>query len=405
VNLNRIYFDYAATTPVRAEVADAMRDAAGQCNFNPSSLHFEGRQARAALDAARDRAAAAIGSHRDEIVFTSGGTEAANLALIGATRAVARPAHVVASAIEHRAVLASLDRLREDGFETSLVPVDREGRVDPMEFERSLRPHTVLASIMYANNEVGTVQPIAELSEIAHRRGILFHTDAVAAPTWLPIDVGTLGVDLLSVSAHKFYGPKGVGLLYVRRGVPAAPLIVGGGQESGRRSGTENLAGVVGMARALELAVAERAQVAKEVAALRDRLEAGIGSRVPGATVNAGGAVRLANCANVSLAGVDPAALMIALDLAGICASAGSACASGALEPSHVLAAMAHEGGGPASGVRFSLGRATTLAEVERAVGILPAVVADLRALGSPVTIAGGMGRLETNRARLEAGA
>ena len=197
MNSIRIYFDHAATTPVRREVADAMRDAADQCNFNPSSLHFEGRRARAALDAARDRVAAALGSNRDEIVFTSGGTEATNLALLGAMRAAPRPAHVVASAIEHRAVLASLDRLREEGFETSLVPVDREGRVDPVEFERSLRSDTVLASIMYANNEVGTVQPIVELSAIARRRGALFHTDAVAAPTWLPIDVQAIGVDLL----------------------------------------------------------------------------------------------------------------------------------------------------------------------------------------------------------------
>ena len=405
MNSIRIYFDHAATTPVRREVADAMRDAADQSNFNPSSLHFEGRRARAALDAARDRVAAAIGSNRDEIVFTSGGTEAGNLALLGAVRAAPRPAHVVASAIEHHAVLAALDRLREEGFETSLVPVDREGRVDPAGFERSLGPHTVLASIMYANNEVGTVQPIAELSEIARHRGALFHTDAVAVPCWLPIDVSALGVDLLSISAHKFYGPKGVGLLYVRRGVPLAPLTAGGGQESGRRAGTENLAGIVGMARALELAVAERAQMSREVAALRDCLEAGIRSRVPGASVNAGGASRLANCCNLSFAGVDPAALIIALDLGGVSASVGSACTSGTLEPSHVLAAMAAEGGGPASGVRFSLGTATTPAEVERVVAIVPAVIADLRALAPPVAFAGGMGRLETNRARLEAGA
>lgn len=405
MNSIRIYLDHAATTPVRSEVADAMREAADQCNFNPSSLHFEGRRARAALDAARDCVAAAIGATRAEILFTSGGTEANNLALLGATRGLTHPAHVVASAIEHRAVLAALDRLREDGFETSLVPVDRQGRVDPAEFERSLRPQTTLASIMYANNEVGTVQPIAELAEIARRRGVLFHTDAVAAPSWLPIDAPALGVDFLSISAHKFYGPKGVGLLYVRRGVPLTPVIVGGGQESGRRSGTENVPGIVGMARALELAVAERPQAAGNVAALRDRLEAGIRSRVAGVSVNGGDAPRLANCSNLSFAGVDPAALIIALDLAGVSASAGSACTSGALEPSHVLAAMAWKEASPASGVRFSLGTATTPADIERVLGILPAVVADLRASGPPVTIAGGMGRLETNRARLEAGA
>jgi cysteine desulfurase len=390
VNSNRIYLDHAATTPVRSAVADAMREAADQYNFNPSSLHFEGRRARAALDAARDCVAAAIGATRGEILFTSGGTEANNLALLGATRGLARPAHVVSSAIEHRAILGALERLREDGFETSLVPVDRQGRVDPAEF---------------ANNEVGTVQPIADLAEISRRRGVLFHTDAVAAPSWLPVDVRALGVDLLSISAHKFYGPKGVGLLYVRSGVPLAPIIIGGGQESGRRSGTENVPAIVGMARALELAVAQRSQAAEDVAALRDRLEAGIRSRVAGVSVNGGDAQRLANCSNLSFAGVDPAALIIALDLAGVSASAGSACASGTLEPSHVLVAMAWEGAGPASGVRFSLGTATTPAEIERVLGILPAVVADVRASGPSAAVAGGMGRLETNRARLEAGA
>jgi cysteine desulfurase len=258
---------------------------------------------------------------------------------------------------------------------------------------------------MYANNEVGTVQPIADLAEISRRRGVLFHTDAVAAPSWLPVDVRALGVDLLSISAHKFYGPKGVGLLYVRSGVPLAPIIIGGGQESGRRSGTENVPAIVGMARALELAVAQRSQAAQDVAALRDRLEAGIRSRVAGVSVNGGDAQRLANCSNLSFAGVDPAALIIALDLAGVSASAGSACASGTLEPSHVLVAMAWEGAGPASGVRFSLGTATTPAEIERVLGILPAVVADVRASGPSAAVAGGMGRLETNRARLEAGA
>jgi cysteine desulfurase len=405
VNSSRIYLDHAATTPVRSAVADAMREAADQYNFNPSSLHFEGRRARAALDAARDCVAAAIGATRGEILFTSGGTEANNLALLGATRGLARPAHVVSSAIEHRAILGALERLREDGFETSLVPVDRQGRVDPAEFERSLRPQSVLASVMYANNEVGTVQPIADLAEISRRRGVLFHTDAVAAPSWLPVDVRALGVDLLSISAHKFYGPKGVGLLYVRSGVPLAPIIIGGGQESGRRSGTENVPAIVGMARALELAVAQRSQAAQDVAALRDRLEAGIRSRVAGVSVNGGDAQRLANCSNLSFAGVDPAALIIALDLAGVSASAGSACASGTLEPSHVLVAMAWEGAGPASGVRFSLGTATTPAEIERVLGILPAVVADVRASGPSAAVAGGMGRLETNRARLEAGA
>jgi cysteine desulfurase len=379
VNSERVYLDHAATTPVRAEAALEMQRVLEQSDFNPSSLHAEGRRARAVLDAARDRAAAVLGASRGEIVFTSGGTESNNLALFGATRAMARPAHVIASAVEHHGVIAALERLREDGIETTLVPVDPEGRVDPQAFERALLPQTVLASIMYANNEVGTIQPIAQLAEIAHRHNILLHADAVAAPAWLPLDVGALGVDLLSLSAHKFYGPKGAGLLFVRRGVAMAPAMVGGGQEYGRRSGTENVAGVAGMATALELAAAELPERAVAVAKLRDRLETGICARIEGVRVNASAAPRLANISHLSFASLDAPALLIALDLAGIAVSAGSACASGTLEPSHVLAAMASGGETPRSGVRFSLGTGTTQAQVERVLTVLPGVVAELR--------------------------
>jgi cysteine desulfurase len=403
VNSDRVYLDHAATTPVRAEAALEIERVLKQCDFNPSSLHAEGRQARAVLDGARDRTATLLGASRGEIVFTSGGTESNNLALFGLTRAMARPAHVVASAIEHHSIIAALARLREEGIETTLVPVDAEGRVDPEAFERALRPQTVLASIMYANNEVGTIAPIRELAEIAHRRNVLFHTDAVAAPAWLPIDVQALGVDLLSLSAHKFYGPKGAGLLFVRRGVPLAPVMVGGCQEHGRRSGTENVAGVAGMAAALELAVAERPERAGAVAQLRDHLEAEICARVEGVRVNAGAARRLANISHLSFAALDAPALLIALDLAGIAVSAGSACASGTLEPSHVLAAMAPAGETPRSGIRFSLGTRSTPAQVERVLTVLPGVVADLRGASPVVLPAGGLGRFKTNRARLEA--
>jgi cysteine desulfurase len=380
-----------------------MQEASDACDFNPSSLHAEGRRARAILDDARDRVAAAIGAARSEIVFTSGGTEADNLALAGVVRALERPRHVVASAVEHHAVLGAIERLREEGVETSLVPVDAQGRVDPAAFERALRPDTSLASVMYANNEVGAIQPIAELAAIARRRGILFHTDAVAAAPWLPIHVGTLGVDLLSLSAHKFYGPKGVGCLYVRRGVPLAPVIPGGGQESARRSGTEDLTGIVGLARALELAVDERPQASLRVQALRDYLESALSALVPGLIVNAGGTARLSNNLNLSFPQVEAGDLLVALDLAGIAVSAGSACTSGSLEPSHVLAAMAGAGGASRSGVRFSLGCATTRAQIDRVVAVLPPLVTDLRLKPSPAIVAGGMGRLETNRARLEA--
>jgi cysteine desulfurase len=404
VNSKRIYLDHAATTPLRTEVAQAVQEAWSGCDFNPSSLHAEGRRARAAVDDARDRIASAIGAKRSEIVFTSGGTEANNLALRGVLATMDRPAHVAASAVEHHAVLEAVNQLSDDGIETTLVGVDERGRVDPAQFELALRPHTALASIMYANNEVGTVQPIAELAAIAHGRGVLFHTDAVAAPLWLPIDVRDLGVDLLSISAHKFGGPKGAGLLFVREGVPIAPVIPGGGQQSGRRSGTEDVPGIIGLALALELAGRERERAALTRAGLRDRLEAGIRSRVPEVWVNAAGAPRLPNASNVSFAGTDAAALLIALDLAGIAVSAGSACTSGTLEPSHVLAAMAPGRTGPPSGIRFSLGPATTPEEIDRVLAVLPALVGSLRAQGEAAgAAAGGMGRLETNRARLEA--
>jgi cysteine desulfurase len=376
VNSERIYLDHAATTPLRAEVASEMRMAWSESDFNPSSLHYEGRRARAAVDDARDRIAAVIGAKRNEIVFTSGGTEADNLALVGVLRTKGRPAHVVVSAVEHHAVLAAVEQLEAEGVESSRAGVDSRGLVDPAEFRRTLRPHTVLASIMYANNEVGTIQPIAELAAIARERGVLFHTDAVAAPLWLPIDVRELNVDLLSLSAHKFGGPKGVGFLYVREHVPLAPVIGGGGQQSGRRSGTEDVPGIRGLARALELAASERSDAAKRIARLRDRLEAGIRSALPEASVNAAGAQRLANNCNVSLPGIDATALLIALDLAGIAVSAGSACSSGAPAASHVLAAMT---GGSASGVRLSLGTQTTAAQVERVLRILPRAVAGCR--------------------------
>jgi cysteine desulfurase len=377
VNSERIYLDYAATTPMRSEVSKVIADTARCCGLNPSSLHFEGRLARAALDDARDRVANVIGARRTEIIFTSGGTEANNLALLGAAEAAAGRGHILASAIEHHAVLAALERLRERGYSIGLVPVDSAGRVDPQEFERRLTSDTFLASVMYANNEVGTVQPVAELAAIARRRGVLFHTDAVQAPTWLPLSAGELGADLLSISGHKFYGPKGVGVLYVRDGVPLTPTIVGGGQEGGRRSGTENVPSIVGLATALELAAAERPAAASLAAQLRDRLEAGICASVAGVRVNGAGAPRLPNQLNASFDGVEAAELLIAADLAGIAVSAGSACTSGSLEPSHVLAAMGQQRAG--GGIRFSLGTRTTAGEIDRVVEVLPSLIARLR--------------------------
>jgi cysteine desulfurase len=400
VNLDRIYLDNAATTPLRAEVADAMREAIADADYNSSSLHAEGRRARAVLDAARERIASLLGAARNEIVFTSSGTEADNLAVMGAARAAPRGPHVVATAIEHHAVIGALDRLREEGAQTTVLPVDSHGLVDAGQFAGALRPTTFLASVMYANNEIGTVQPIAELAAIARERGVLFHTDAVQAPSWLPIDVRELGVDLLSLSAHKCQGPKGVGLLYVRQGVPLAPILHGGGQEFGRRPGTQNVVGIAGMARALELAATERHEASERVRALRDRLEAGIRQAVPEIRINGGGQ-RLANNCNVSFAGVDSVALLIALDLAGVAVSAGSACTSGSLEPSHVLAAIGLEGRWQKGAVRFSLGVGTSPADIARVLAILPPLIADLRRPTG--ALSGGMGRLKTNGARLEA--
>ncbi|HEY6325201.1 MAG TPA: cysteine desulfurase family protein, partial [Candidatus Cybelea sp.] len=346
------------------------------------SLHAEGRRARAVLDGARDCVAAALGAKRGEIVFTGSGTESDNQAILGVARAFRRPAHVIASAIEHHAVLAALEQLKSEGFDTTLLRVESDGTVRPETFAQALRSDTLLASIMYVNNEIGTVQPITDLARIARQRGVLFHCDAIQAPSWLPIDVRELGVDLLSLSAHKFGGPKGVGVLYVRDGTAVTPLVHGGGQESGRRAGTENVAGAAGLAAALELAAAERAEKGPRVAALRERLEEGICSTVPDVRVNGAAGPRSANIANVSFASVDSDALLIALDLAGIAVSAGSACTSGTLEPSHVLGALALDPAWTEGAIRFSLGSATTPMEVERTIAVLPGLIGRLRGNG-----------------------
>lgn len=379
MNSKRIYLDNAATTSLRAEVVHAMRDVAVDADYNPSSLHAEGRRAAALLDSARDRAAAVLGVSRNEITFTSGGTESDNLAVAGTMRASARGSGVVCSTVEHHAVLTTVETLAGEGYVTSALPVAADGRVDVEVFSRALRPGTALASVMYANNETGVVQPITALAAAAADRAIAFHTDAVQAPCWLSLDVPSLGVDLLSLSAHKFGGPKGVGLLYVRRGGRLHPILTGGGQEFGRRPGTENLAGIAGMVTALELAAAERVEAGRRVGRLRDRLEAGIRSAVTDVRVNGGTTERLPNICNVSFAGIDSAALLVALDLAGVAVSAGSACTSGSLQPSHVLASMGLEPRWRQGAIRFSLGPNTEAGDIERVLEILPPLVADLR--------------------------
>jgi cysteine desulfurase len=289
----------------------------------------------------------------------------------------------VSTQIEHHAILHALDALRDEGFDVTLLQVDEQGMIDPAAFAAALRDDTVLASVMYANNEIGVVQPIARLAAAARERGVIFHTDAVQGAGLIDIRPRELGVDLLSLSAHKFYGPKGVGILYVRDGLALPPLVHGGGQEFGRRSGTENVAGIVGLAAALERAVAGTSERAVRVAALRDRLEAGIRARAGEVRINGAGAPRLANNSNVSFAGIDSEALLMRFDLEGIAVSAGSACTSGALEPSHVIAALRADPRWHQGVIRFSLGEATTEEEIDRVLELVPRITADLQGRAS----------------------
>lgn len=376
---SRIYLDHAATTPCRPEVVAAMTPLFTDCGYNPSSQHAEGRRARAALDDARERVARVLGTKPREVVFTGGGSEADALAIMGVTRARrADGRHVVTAATEHHAVLHAFEALREDGWSVTMLPVDAQGRVSTSDFTSALRSDTVFASIMLANNEIGTIAPVAELASIARAHGVIFHTDAVQAPGQVPLNAGEAGADLISLSAHKFYGPKGVGLLYVKEGTPLAPLVLGGGQEAGLRSGTENVAGIVGLAVALELAVNEMPEASRRMAALRDALETGVLSALPDTMVYGGGAPRLPNNSSLGFEAVDASALLALLDLAGIAVSRGSACAAGSAEPSHVLEAV-----DPAAArrgvIRFSLGRVTTQDEIESVITLLPGMVSRTR--------------------------
>jgi cysteine desulfurase len=382
MEMARIYLDYAATTPLRPEAARAA--AALSAAGNPSSLHAEGRAARAAVDEARELLARVLGCAPREVVFTAGGTDAAALAVLGAARAAGDGGHVVVSAIEHRAVLHAAQALEAEGRRVTRVPVGTDGRIDVREFAAALTRGTVLASVMLGNNEIGTLQPVAELAALARERGILFHTDAVQAAGWLALDVDALGVDLLSLSAHKFHGPKGVGALYVRRGAAVLPLAGGGGQESGLRGGTENVAGIAAMAAALGAAEAERPEAAPRVAALRDRLQAGLVAAIPDVVVNGAAAPRLPGILSLAFGDVPSDALLMRLDLEGIAASAGSACAAGSLEPSHVTAALGLPERFRRGTVRFSLGRATTEAEIDEVIARLPGLLADIR---MPLTV------------------
>ncbi len=377
-----VYLDHAATTPVDPQVLAAMLPYFSATPGNPSSIHQPGRMALQALDDAREHVALVLNCARKEIIFTGGGSESNNLAIKGVAfeqRRRGRGAHIITSAIEHHAVLHACEYLVQDGFELTVLPVDADGLVRPADLQAALRSDTVLVSIMYANNEVGTIQPIAELGAICREHGVLLHTDAVQAPGFLPLDVTTLNVDLLTLTAHKFYGPKGVGLLYVRHGTPLLPQINGGGQERRRRAGTENVPGIVGMATALMLAEERRPYHAAAMTALRNRLIEGVLHNVPLSSLNGHHVLRLPNNANFSFACVESESVLLLLDQAGICASSGSACSSGSLEPSHVLLAMGLDTDAAVGSLRFSLGQGTTEEDIEYVIARLPALIGRLR--------------------------
>jgi cysteine desulfurase len=379
----RIYLDHNATTPPAAEVVDRMAVALREQFGNPSSVHHYGQVAKAALDEARSAVAALIGGEPSEVVFTSGGTESDNFAIRGVAEALEPTGrrHLIATAIEHEAVLNTFKALARRGWRTTLLPVDQTGIVSTETLEQALADDTALVSVMHANNEIGTVQPIAQLARIARSRGALFHTDAVQTAGKIPVDVKALGVDLLSLSAHKFYGPKGAGALWIRRGVRLHAPMTGGKQERSRRAGTENVAGIIGLGVAAQLARAKMAAEGARLAALRDRLEDGVLASVSGTAINGARSPRVPNTTNISFDRVEAESLLIALDLAGIAVSTGSACSSGTLEPSHVLKAMGFPAHRTQNSIRFSLGAANTEADVERVIEALPAVVDKLRNL------------------------
>ncbi|HLI28182.1 MAG TPA: cysteine desulfurase NifS [Chloroflexota bacterium] len=378
-----IYLDHAATTPVRPEVVEAMLPFFGSRYGNPSSIYGLGRDARAAVDWARDTVARVLHCRPAEILFTSCGTESDNLAIKGVAFALRdRGNHLITTQVEHHAVLHACEWLeRYFGFEVTYLPVDRHGVVDLGALERALTDRTILVSVMLANNEVGTIQPIRAIADLLRGRGIYLHTDAVQAGGTLELDVDALGVDLLSLSGHKFYAPKGVGVLYVRQGTPLLPIQQGGGQERGRRAGTENVPYIVGLARALELAAEELPSTTRRLRALRDRLIAGVLERVPGAQLTGHPTERLPNSASFVFEGVEGEALLLSLDQHNICASTGSACTSGSLEASHVLKAMGLPVSLAQGSLRLTLGRDNDEDQIERTLEILPGAIERLRAV------------------------
>jgi cysteine desulfurase len=397
--MNRVYLDHNATTPVDPEVLDAMLPYFSGEYGNASSIHSFGQKARSAVETSRELVAALIGARPQEIIFTSGGTEADNHAIFGTAEAAisfstgARatgaggadpfPPHIITTAIEHEAVLNTCQALEKRGLFVTYLAVDRDGRIDLEALRGSMREHpeTTLITVMHANNELGTVQPLEEIGGIASEADVYFHTDAVQSAGKIPIDVNALKLDLLSLSGHKLYAPKGIGALYIRGGTRLRQLLYGGHHQRGFRPGTENVAAIVGLGKAAQIAKATLAQDAKRVAALRDTLEHALVQRVPDARINGAGAPRTPNTANITFPGIEGEALVIALDLKGLACSTGAACSSGAVEPSHVLTAIGLPADQARASLRFSLGRHTTAEDVDFALQVVPAAVAQLREL------------------------
>ncbi|MFC1873603.1 cysteine desulfurase NifS [Chloroflexota bacterium] len=380
--MERIYLDYAATTPMYPEVVKAILPYFTEYFGNPSSIHSYGQKAKGAIEEARTRVAGLIGARDEEIVFTSGGTEADNFALKGVAFANEKKGnHIITSSIEHPAVIDTCKFLERRGFNVTYLPVDKYGLVDLDDIRKAITDKTILISVMQANNEIGTIQPIAEIAKITRETGVYFHTDAVQAAGHIPIDVGKLGVDLLSISAHKLHGPKGVGALYIKRGTKLTPFIHGGGQERRRRASTENVPSIVGFGKAVEIAQQETVKEEKRLTRLRDKLIHGLLERIDHSRLNGHPETRLPNNVNISIDFVEGESMLLNLNLEGICASTGSACSSSSLEPSHILLALGLSPEQTHGSLRFSLGRWTTEGEIEQVLDILPKIVSKLRAM------------------------
>ena len=388
-----VYMDHAGTTPLAPDVLRSMTPYFTELFGNPSSIHTVGQEARYALDEARERVARVLNCRPREVVFTSGGTESDNAAIVGAATALQETGnHVITSSVEHHAVLHTAQHLESQGFEVTYLPVDSDGILQAEAVHRAITDRTTVVSIMYANNEIGVVNPIPEIAGVIRQRAtelsrtILFHTDAVQAAGYLDLDVRMLGVDLLSLSGHKFHGPKGTGVLFIRRGAPFLPYLLGGGQERERRSGTENIPGIVGLSVALEAANARRDETGRHCAEMRDRIVAEVLERVPGSRLNGHPTRRLPNNANFSFPGVEGEPILLGLDMAGIAASSGSACSSGSLEPSHVLLALGQSAEVARGSLRLTLGKDNTEEQVDYLIGVLVDLVERLRQLPSLTT-------------------